>query len=627
MDARAASAVILGAMPTRAPVQLIVVLLMALPLSGASARSQERSQFVPDYDPRASLRAHRPAVPGTRALVTSAHPLASMAGMDVLMKGGNAFDAAVAVAATLNLVEPQSSGFGGNGFMTVFDRKTGKVLSLSMAGPAPRGIRPAEMTPELLNRGVKAGIVPGNVGGLLTALERFGTKSVADVLATAIDYAERGVPINANLVASIRSTRDYFRTQPTSAAVFLPGGQVPREGDLFRMPDLARTFRRLVEAEAQALRSGTSRAAAIRAAYDRFYTGDIAKEIAAFARANGGVITEADIASFRAEWQEPLHTTYRGHDVYTNPSTSRGGFEVAMQLNLVESFDLKGLGAGTAAATHLQAEAIKVAKADIYRWVADPKSFAVPQAGLLSKDYAASRRALIDPAKAGAYPAHGQPAGAPAASLRDQGPVLDEHYAPSYDTTSFSIVDPEGNAVACTPTLGGNFGNMVVMGGTGLLLNNGMRLGSTSPYPDNPNYVAPGRVPILNNAPVIVLKDGKLKMIYGTPGGETIGQTQFQVLVNVIDFGMGIQEAIEAPRFRVDAEPSFYKPGAQLTLAMEGRITKVVLDQLQAMGHAVEVLPGFTAGVGGAQGILFNLEAGTMTAGADPRRAGYAIGW
>ncbi len=616
-------------MSTPAPTRLLLlgVLLMSLASGGAPAQSQERSQFTPDYDPRASLRAHRPAVPGSRALVTSAHPLASMAGMEILMKGGNAFDAAVAVAATLNLVEPQSSGFGGNGFMTVFDSKTGKVLSLSMAGPAPMGIKAAEMTPELLNRGIKAGIVPGNVGGLLTALERFGTKSVADVLAAAIGYAERGVPINDNLVASIRSTRDYFRSQPTSAAVFLPGGEVPKEGDLFRMPDLARTFRKLVEAEAHALKAGKPRAAAIRAAYDRFYTGDIAKDIADFARGNGGVITEADIASFRAEWQEPLHTTYRGYDVYSNPATSRGGFEVAMQLNLIESFDLKGMGAGSAAATHVQAEAIKVAKADIYRWVADPASFAVPQEGLLSKEYAASRRSLIDPARAGAYPAHGQPAGAPASSQVAQGRILDEHYERSYDTTSFSIVDPEGNAVACTPTLGGNFGNMVVMGGTGLLLNNGMRLGSTSPYPDNPNYVAPGRIPILNNSPVIVLKDGRLKMIYGTPGGETIGQTQFQVLVNVIDFGMGIQEAIESPRFRVDAEPSFYKPGAQLTLALESRVTKAALEQLKAMGHAVEMLPGFTAGVGGAQGILFNLDAHTMTAGADPRRAGYALGW
>ncbi|MCC7032191.1 MAG: gamma-glutamyltransferase [Acidobacteria bacterium] len=604
------------------------LILASVPLSShLAAQGQERSQFAPDYDPRASLRAHRPAVPGTRGLVTSAHPLASMAGMEILMKGGNAFDAAVAVAATLNLVEPMSSGFGGNGFMTVYHRPSDKVLSLSMAGTAPNAVVPAEVTPALLDRGIRAGIVPGNAGGLLTALERFGTKSLAEVLATAIGYAERGVPINQNVVSSIRSAQGYFAKVPTSAAVFLPGGRVPTEGELFRMADLARTFRMLVEAEAQALAAGRPRAAAIRAAYDRFYTGDIAREIAAFARANGGFLTAEDMASFRAEWTDPLHTTYRGYDVYSNPSTSRGGFEVAMQLNLVEAFDLKGMGAGSAAATHVMAEAIKVAKADIYRYVADPRSYAVPQAGLLSKAYAASRRGLIDPARAGVYPAAGTPAGTPAPSRDARGPVLDEHYDRSYDTTSFSIVDPEGNAVACTPTLGGNFGNMVVMGGTGLLLNNGMRLGSTSPYPDSPNYVAPGRIPVLNNSPVIVMKDGRLKMVFGTPGGETIGQTQFQVLVNVLDFGMGIQEAIEAPRFRVDAEPSFYKPGAAMTLAVEARLPTAVLDTLKGMGHVVERLPAFTAGVGGVQGVLFELEAGTMTAGADPRRAGYAVGW
>ncbi|MEZ5288161.1 MAG: gamma-glutamyltransferase [Vicinamibacterales bacterium] len=385
--------------------RMAAVLALAVPMAASSllaqgARpAQERSQFVPDYDPRAALRAHRPDVPGTRALVTSAHPLASMAGMDILMKGGNAFDAAVAVAATLNLVEPQSSGFGGNGFMTVYEKKTGKVLSLSMAGAAPKGIRPEEMTPDLLDRGIKAGIVPGNAGGLLTALERFGTRSVADVLATAIDYAERGVPINAHTVGAIRSARAALARFPTTAAIFLPGGEVPREGAVFRNPALAATFRKLVEAERAALARGASRAEGVRAAYDRFYRGDIAQAIADFAKANGGVLTAEDIAGFRAEWSEPLHTTYRGHDVYSNPSTSRGGFEVTMQLNLVEPFDLAAMGAGSADATHVLAEAIKVAKADIYRYVADPHETTVPQAGLLSKDYAASRRPLIDRAR------------------------------------------------------------------------------------------------------------------------------------------------------------------------------------------------------------------------------------
>ena len=188
-------------------------------------------------------------------------------------------------------------------------------------------------------------------------------------------------------------------------------------------------------------------------------------------------------------------------------------------------------------------------------------------------------------------------------------------------------MDRAGNAVAVTPTLGGGFGTGVVVGRTGLLFNNGMRLGSTSPYPDNVNYVRGGQIPLLNNSPVIVLKDGKLVMAIGTPGGEGIGQTQLQAILNVLDFGMPIQEAIEAPRFILDAEPNFYKPGAAITVAMERRVPAATRERLQAMGHTIRALPEFTAAVGGMQGILVDQRKGTMAAGADPRRAGYAVGW
>jgi gamma-glutamyltranspeptidase/glutathione hydrolase len=210
---------------------------------------------------------------------------------------------------------------------------------------------------------------------------------------------------------------------------------------------------------------------------------------------------------------------------------------------------------------------------------------------------------------------------------RASGPRFVETYENDPNTTSFSIVDQWGNAIACTPTLGGNFGTGVVVGNTGLLFNNGMRLGSTSPYPDNVNYVRGGQIPILNNSPVVITKNGRFVMAIGTPGGETIGQTQFQAILNVLDFGLNIQEAIEAPRVRLDPKPNFYRPGAAMTLAIEGRISPDVVKALGAMGHNVQLLPEFTAGVGGMQGILVDEVAGTMTAGADPRRAGYAIGW
>ena len=568
----------------------------------------------------------RPAVAGLNGLVTSGHPIASSAGLQMLLKGGNAFDAAAAVGAMAALGEPEMNGIGGNGFMTVYHKATGKVWSLSMAGAAPKGIVPSEMTPETLNAGMKAGIVPGNLGGYLTQLQRFGTMSVAEVFAPAIDYAEKGYPIDPMLAASIGRGRTNLAKYPTSAKIFLPTGEPLKAGDLLKNPDYAATLRKLVEAEQQALKKGASRAAAIQAAFDRFYKGDIAQEVDRFFRANGGVLTAADMAAYTPEWQEPLHTTYRGHDVYSNPATSRGGFEVLMGANLVESVDLKAAGANSPAALHAVIEAIKISKADIYRYVADPAFVTVPTAGLMSRSFAATRRALFDPAKAIPYPPAGSPEGMPSSSPRAQGPAFDEHYDGELHTTSFSIVDAFGNAVGVTPTLGGLFGNNVVVGSTGLLLNNGMRIGSTSPYPTDANYVGPGKTPVLNNSPVVVLKDGQLAFVFGTPGGETIGQTQFQVLVNLVDFGMPVQQAIEAPRLVLNASPNFYKPGATIAVQVESRVPAATIAALKAMGHTVEVLPGWGS-LGHMQVIRVDPKTGAKTAGADPRRTGYAMGY
>jgi gamma-glutamyltranspeptidase/glutathione hydrolase len=587
-----------------------------------------------DAGSQGSMRAYRPDVPGTRALVTSAHPLASMAGMQVLMSGGNAADAAVAVAATLNVVEPQSSGMGGNGFATYFDRAAGQVHSLSMAGAAPRGIVPEEMTAETLNQGIKAAIVPGNLGGLISLLEKYGTRTLGEVLAPAIRYAEEGHPIHQGLASGLAGRQAFFQKFETSARVFLPSGRAPVAGDLLRMPDYAATLKKLIEAEAKAARGGASRQQALGAASDRFYKGDMADEIAGFFAQMGGVLTKSDLAAYEPQWSTPVHTNYRGYDIYSNPSTSRGGIEMVMQLNLLEGFDLKSLGAGSSEALHLVIEAIKLTKADVYQYVADPKFTSMPLAGMLSKEYAASRRPLIDRNRAGAFPSPGQPSAfgtktvAPRAERARPGkPTFAERYGNDPETTSFSIVDSAGNAVAVTPTLGGGCGTGVVVGRTGLLFNNGMRLGSTSPYPDNVNYVRGGQTPLLNNSPVIVTRDDKLVLAIGTPGGEGIGQTQLQALINVLDFGMPIQVAIEAPRFILDAEPNFYKAGAAITVAMESRVAAQARERLQAMGHTLRLLPEFTPAVGGMQGILVNLGKGTMAGGADPRRAGYAIGW
>lgn len=605
-------------------VPAVVVLIVGA--AGFVVRGQDRG----DAAAQGTMRAYRPSVPGTQ-LVTSAHPLASMAGAQILMAGGNAADAAVAVAAVLNVVEPQSSGIGGNGFVTYFDKATGAVQSLSMAGAAPKRLKAEAMTEQSLNRGMTAAIVPGNLGGLVALLNRHGSLSLKDVLAPAIRYATDGHPIHAGLASGIAGSRAAFEKFPTSAAVFLPNGRAPEAGELVKWPDYAATLTKLVEAEHAAVKGGASRPQALQAASDRFYKGDIAKEIAGFFAANGGVLTLDDLAAYAPQWTAPVHTTYRGYDIYSSPVTSRGGVEMVMQFNLLEGFPLPTMKPGSPEALHLVIEAIKVAKADVYKFLGDPAFTTMPMAGLLSKEYAATRRALMNTTAAVPFPAPGNPQAfggtsqAPRAAAA--GPVFPERYDGDPETTSFSIVDRAGNAVAVTPTLGGGFGTSVVVGRTGLLFNNGMRLGSTSPYPDNVNYVRGGQIPLLNNSPVIVLKDGKLVLAIGTPGGEGIGQTQLQAIVNVLDFGMPIQEAIEAPRFILDAEPNFYKPGAAITVAMERRVAAATRDRLQAMGHTIRALPEFTAAVGGMQGILVDQKKGTMAAGADPRRAGYAVGW
>jgi gamma-glutamyltranspeptidase/glutathione hydrolase len=568
----------------------------------------------------------RPAVAGRHGLVATGHPIASSAGLQMLIKGGNAFDAAAAVGAMAALGEPEMNGIGGNGFMTIFHKASGKVWSLSMAGAAPQALVPSAMTPETLNAGMKAAVVPGNLGGYLSALERYGTMSVAEVFAPAIEYAEQGYPIDMMLAESIARGRNNLSKYPTSAKIFLPNGVPLKAGDLLKNPDYAATLRQLVEAEQQAKAKGASREAAIRAASDRFYKGDIAQEFDRFFKANGGLLTAADLARYTPKWTEPLHTSYRGHDVYSNPATSRGGFEVLMAANLVEPIDLAAAGAGSPAALHAVIEAIKISKSDIYRYVADPAFVTVPTMGLLSPEFATTRRALFDPKKAINYPTPGVPAGSTSTAPRANGPAFEEAYDAEQHTTSFSIVDRFGNAVGCTPTLGGLFGSNVVVGTTGLLLNNGMRLGSTSPYPTDVNYVGAGKIPILNNSPVVVLKDGKLAYVFGTPGGETIGQTEFQVLLNLIDFQMPVQRAIEAPRLALDAEPNFYKPGAAITVQIEGRVAPATIDALKAMGHTVQVLPGWGS-LGHMQVIRIDQTTGAMTAGADPRRTGYAMGY
>mgnify|MGYP001235533446 CR=1 FL=1 len=577
------------------------------------------------------LLAHRPAVTGLNGLITSGHPLASMAGMQILQRGGTAADAAIAILATLNQVEPMMSGAGGNGFFTIYDAESGEVHSLNATGSAPHALDAGAVEAHELNRGMKAGVVPGLLGGWIALLDRFGIMNLGEVLEPAIGYADRGHPLDPYVSNSIMSNRQLLEQYEATSAVFLPDGNAPVAGQVMRYPNLGLTFRKLVEAEDTALATGANRSRALQAAFDRFYKGDIARQMARFYERHDGLFTRADFANYKPIWVEPVHTNYRGYDVYSSPTTSRGGLEVTMQLNLVEGFDFTAMAHNSAEAIHAIVESIKVAKSDIYHYVADPTTTVVPTNGMLSKSFAKTRRMLIasDPPRAMAYPSHGEPPGAKLvdANMRKAVPpvgVTEERSYPG-STTSFTVVDQDGNVIVSTPTLGSLWGTGVVVGETGLIFNNGTRHGSTSPYPDHVNYARGGQIPILNNSPTLVLKDGAFYLALGTPGGETIGQTQFQVLLNILDYEMSIQEAIEAPRIALEANPSFYRPGSDIAVRVEGRIAPPVVVELEAMGHTVEVSRDWS--IGNMQGILMNPNTGTMTAGADPRRMMYAVGW
>ncbi len=590
--------------------------------------------------PTGALASYMPEAVGTTGMVSAAHSLATQAGTDVLKKGGNAFDAAVAVASTLGVVEPSRSSISGVGFMTLYDAKTKEVVSLQMTGAAPYAAKPAAFKSKRDQEvGYLSGVVPGNFGGWVYLLEKYGTLSLAEVLQPAIHYAEKGYPLDSygyEVLSKVKATMEIF---PTSAKVFLPGGNIPNEGDLLIQKDLANTMKRLVSAEQSAIKSGKSRSQALMAAYDYFYTGELSKEIVAFYKENDGLFTAKDLADYKPVWTKPVHTKYKDYDVYSNNAPSRGGIQTVMILNILEAFDLKKMGHNSAEYLHLIAEAIKLVNADVYKFVGDPKFVKIPLEGMLSKEYAAERRKLINKDKALAFGTPGNPAASQKSALAEplEPPVMNRaalslasasvaSYLDDTNTTHIDIYDKDGNAVACTPTIG-TFGTKVVVGNTGMIFHNATRFGSFSPYKGDANFIDGGKTSLLNNSPLIALKGGKPVMVWGTPGGEGIGQLQFQVFLNVVEFGMGIQDAIEAVRMQLVAKPDFYKPEL-VSPRFESRLPVETRKALEAKGHQVQVMKEeFEQDLGGMQGILINQKTGVLKGGADPRRGGSSLGY
>ena len=545
-------------------------------------------------DPYAHPTPSRPVVMGVSGMVASANPLSTLAGVAVLREGGNAFDAAVAVASTLGVVEPYMSGVGGIGVALAYVAAEDRVRALDFSGRAPLAALPEEFTQETKGIGPRSCLVPGNVAGWLTMQESYGTMAARPLFDTAIRYAEHGSPVTFNNHRMIVGNASRLLLHPqTSGLVLGADGTPPGPGARLRFPQLAASLRSIAE-------GGIA----------EFYRGDLARR---FVRGNqeiGGLMTGDDLASYEAEWLEPVKISYRGLEVLTTPPSS-SGFQILQTLKLLEHSDIDARGPHHPDTVHRFIEAVKLAVSDRIPYAGDPATVSAPLDRLLSDEYAAERCMSIDMSAAGAVSGEHYsdqvPAGAiPAGLSREiEGGM----------TTHFAIADSAGNVVSVTQTLGGAFGSAVAMGDTGIFPNN---MGYWFDLDEgSPNRIGPGKKVDFVVAPTQTFEDGRFMLSMGTPGSWGILQTTPQMLVNVLDHGMTVQQAIDSPRFRV------YE-GTRVE--MEDRFPTSLRIELELRGHQVDVIESWSMNVGGAQAIAHDSRAGIFHGGADPRRDGVAIG-
>lgn len=586
-------------------------------------------------------RGGRPQIFGRSAVVASGHYLASEIAVSVLRRGGNAFDAAVAAGLALQVTKPHQNGFAGEIPTLLYSAREGRAYALSGHGPAPRAATIArfrEMGIKVIpGDGFLPAIVPPAPASYLFLLKRFGTMTVAEVVGPAMALAEEGFAASDALHNTIRGSADRFRRDwPSSAEVFLPGDAPPTPGAVFRNPDLARTLRRVCDAAA-----GKSREAGIDAAHELLYRGAIAREILDFAStfpcpdASGdrhtALLAAEDLAGYQPKLEEPARVMWRGLDVLKCPTWTQG--PVMLQtLNLLERFDLAAMGLGSADYIHTIVEAMKLAYADREFYYGDADVADVPLGRLLSKQYAMERAQLIDPKRAsmelrpGGYAPLADYAGAAdvdAALARAAGDG-----SPSGDTTKLDIIDRQGNAISIT-TSGGWLQSSPVVPGLGFPL--GTRGQMFSLTEGHPNCLAPGKRPRSTLTPTMALKEGRPSMVFGSPGGDCQDQWALEFLLAHELFGLGLQEAVEAPTFWSAHWPnSFYprscEPGR---LHVEGRIDESVLAELESRGHKVKREAAFAGGNTLAAKTVTQADGRPlMSAAASPRLdPAYAIGF
>jgi gamma-glutamyltranspeptidase/glutathione hydrolase len=591
--------------------------------------------------PTSRAQTFRPVVRGKRGVVAGGHPLSVEAGMRILQRGGNAVDAGVATILAASVIEFSHFSFGGE--VPILIRLTGNEVAVVEG----MGAAPIKATREFfINRakhdgsgmatmaGAKSGIIPSTgplpatvpavLDACVTALDKFGTKSLGEVMQPAIELAD-GFPIDELRVQYIKTRRPVFSQWPDAERIFLPHGEVPQPGDLFVQTDLARTLREIVNAEKQSAKKG--RHAGLIAARDYFYKGPIGARIGSYMERNGGLLVAEDLARWHAKIGAPVKTDYRGFQVYKAGFWTAGPAMVET-LNLLEGYDLKAMGHNSPEYVHTVTEAIKLALADRDRYYGDPDFVKIPMTELLSKEYAALRRSLIEKEHASLAQQPGDPSNmkpllASAVQKVSRVSTVAENERAN-DTTCVNVIDREGNLFSATPS--GAWLPAVVAGDTGVLM--GQRLQSALTDPNSPNVVAPGKRPRITLTPTLVLHDGLPFMVLSTPGGDNQDQALLQVLLNIIEFGMSPQEAVEAARFDTQHYISSFDDHEFLpgSLNIESRVDEKTIADLRERGHKVNVQSAWGT-LSAPTVIVYNPETGVSAGGADPRRGRYALAW
>jgi gamma-glutamyltranspeptidase/glutathione hydrolase len=574
------------------------------------------------------MKAHRPTIMGTRHMIAATQYLAAEAGFRILEAGGNAIDAGVAGGIALGVVQPEFVNVAGVAPIIIYSATERRVFTIPGLGPWPKAITHDHFRKHhggRIPQGILRTVVPAAPDAWITALERFGTMSFGEVAQSAIAFARDGFPVYPLMAEIIAEHEAEYRAFPSNVALYLPHGRPPLPGEIFLQPELAATLQHMADQEAAARHRG--RAAGLAAARDAFYRGDIAAAIVRFQKDNGGFLSAEDLASYRSGFDEPVESQFGDVRLFACGPWCQGP-SLLQALNLLDGPELRALGHNSPGYLHRITEAVKLAFADREAWFGDPRFVKVPIEGLLSREYARERRRMIRPDRA--WPEM-PPAGDPATPAAERpahagtAPAPARAFAaPELDTSHVCTVDRHGNVFAATPSDGSY--NAPVIPELGIIPS--PRGSQSWGDPDHPSGVAPGKRPRLTPSPAVAIAPGRMKMPFGTPGGDVQTQAMLQVFLNIELFGMETQEAVEAPRaasysFPSSFEPHAYHPGL---LKLESRLDSAVAQALARLGHRTEWWPDWTWLAGAVCAVVAEEGTGVLKAGADPRRPSYACG-